>query len=83
MKNPRLGTKNEQGEITSRPTQTISGLPVPPRPYSTIGISDGYFAVLDSHIDPKRRNELVLELQKLIAPAKPAPKTSAKESAES
>lgn len=69
MADPRIGTKNADG-TRQHPTQTISGNPLPARPYSIIHIDNQHFVVLDARIDPKTRDALLLELKALVTPPK-------------
>lgn len=70
----RLGKRNHEGVTELRPSQTISG-GIPEGIEGTIGLSDGYYAILDLFLSDERRDELVLELENLI-------KSSAKKKSE-
>lgn len=65
MNDPRLGKRNKEGVHELRPTQTISGA-IPEGIEGTIGLGDGYYAILDLSLPDSRRDELVLELKRLI-----------------
>jgi hypothetical protein len=74
----RLGRRDREGALILAPEQTISGRPVE-TVYSTIGLGDGYFAVLDLFLKDAKRDEYVVELQEIIRSAakKPAKVESA------
>jgi hypothetical protein len=65
MKDKRLGRKatNEQKKIW--PDTTISGH-VYTHPTITVGLPDGYFAVVDQFIAPNKRDAIILELRAII-----------------
>lgn len=65
MIDPRLGKRTKEGVIETAPQQTISGA-VPEGIEGTIGLGDGYFAILDLFLSDANRDELVSELKSLI-----------------
>jgi hypothetical protein len=65
MIDPRLGKRNKEGVRELAPSQTISGS-VPEGIEGTIGLGDGYYAILDLFLSDERRDELVLELKSII-----------------
>jgi hypothetical protein len=65
MNDPRLGKRSKEGVHELRPSQTISGA-VPEGIEGTIGLGDGYYAILDLFLSDERRDELVLELKSII-----------------
>jgi hypothetical protein len=72
----RLGKR--EGDSIVYPQQTISGAVLPLRPFDTVIIgAEGHFAVLDIQLFSERRNELILELERIVTYA--APKKSSKE----
>lgn len=66
---PRLGKRTvggeKHGEKEYNPSVTISGAPLIDTA-GTIGLSNGYFAILDFSLSDVRRDELVAELETLI-----------------
>ncbi len=76
MTDQRLGKRNGLGELELSPSQTISGGALPPKPYETIGLENGYFVVLDQQISNEDERALVLELQGIIQSYAAPKKTS-------
>lgn len=73
----RLGKKNADGELAVSPTVSISGAALPDKPYTTVGLSNGYFVVLDTFISDDNRDELLAELRGIVQSyAKPSKKKS-------
>lgn len=68
MKDPRLGKRDKEGKLILAPTQTLTGTPIEGFE-GTIGLGDGYFAILTFAISDETRNEAVAELQELIKPS--------------
>jgi len=65
MKDPRIGFRDLEGKHIA-PSQTISGNR-PDGIEGTIGLGDGYYAILDLGLSDGKRDELLIELKALIA----------------
>lgn len=66
MSDPRLGKRDAQGFVVEEPEVTISGSPLPNKPYNTIVLGGGCFAVLDMQFPPDE--SVVMELRALASP---------------
>ena len=68
----RLGKRGKDGNVIQNPNETVSGRRLPPKPYSTLEIGNGYFVVPDT-FPAAGLSEAVAELKRQIEPSVPPP----------
>jgi hypothetical protein len=66
------------GETREYPEVTLLERELPQKPYSTIGLEDGYFVVINGREKADARDKAVLELTGIVQSYKVNPKAPAK-----
>jgi len=76
----RLGKRGKDGSVIQNPNETVSGRPLPSKPYSTLEIGGGYFVVKDT-FPATDDSETIAELKRRVKrpPSRAAKKGDADE----